>query len=237
MFKIAPHALATLCFLLSTFHCVAQVDVFAGAELGYPLVATPNNTLINAGHISFGMRAGIAYHPETAIFFPSLNLSYGRARLPLQQAGNGVTELRYNYTHVMLDGNFIIHSPKHTWLLYGGIGCSYLAEKGFPPHTGQALSAVIDSTANISKVFPAMNIGFEYGKNIDAGKICYLAVGVNIQYTLLLTGQNTYYMSIAEPNSSKYNSQQGSLSGSLMSPAFYISLHYRLHKKKDSMYL
>ena len=62
--------------------CMGQAEVFVGVEAGYPLLAA-GSKLLNAGQVSAGLRAGVAYKPEDALFFPALMLTYGRAWLPL----------------------------------------------------------------------------------------------------------------------------------------------------------
>ena len=194
---------------------------------------------MNYGQISFGIRAGIAYKPEETQFFPILNLSYGRTRLPLQQFGKNVAALNFNYINVMLNENFIVTFPKSQLFIYGGIGFSYLINRGITVAGtgGETMQATIDSTANINKAFPAMNIGFEYNYGESTGKDLYLTMGLNFQYILLLAGRNTYYINITEPGNNNYP-YHASLTGNVIIPQFYIAIHYKMHRKRgSSMYL
>ncbi len=226
-------------FLFFSFYCKAQIELSTGFEASYPELLNSNNTRMNYGQISFGIRAGIAYNPEETQFFPILNLSYGRTRLPLQQFGKNVAALNFNYINVMLNENFIVTFPKSQLFIYGGIGFSYLINKGITVAGtgGETMQATIDSTANINKAFPAMNIGFEYNYGESTSKDLYLTMGLNFQYILLLAGRNTYYINVAEPGNNNYP-YHASLTGNVISPQFYIAIHYKMHRKRgSSMYL
>ena len=239
MKKYYRHTIGILLCLLISWYCNAQIELSTGFELSYPILLKTNNTTINAGQISFGARVGIAYKPEETQFFPILNVSYGRTRLPLQQFGEDVAALNFNYLNVMLNENFIVTFPKSQLFIYGGIGFSDLMEKGITVsgQAGQTMHAFIDSTANVNKVFPAMNIGFEYNYGESTGKDLYLTMGINIQYILLLADRNTYYIGIAQPGN-KFIYYQPSLTGNVITPQFYIAIHYKMHKKRgSSMYL
>ena len=227
------------CCLFSYAYCHAQIELSSGIDLSYPELLNSNNSKLNYGQISFGIRVGVAYKPAETQFFPILNLSYGRTRLPLQQFGSDVAALNFNYLNTMLNENFIVHFPTSEVFIYGGIGFSYLHNAGITigGPQGETMKAVIDSTANITKVFPAMNIGFEYNYGESKGKDLYLTLGLNFQYIILLSGNNTYNISIDRPNVG-YTHYTTNLQGNLISPGFYIAVHYLLHVgKKGGMYL
>ena len=222
--------------LLCYCYCTAQTELSVGIGLGYPQMVTNNHTVINAGELSSGLHAGIVYKPDELQFFPGLNLSYGNIWLPLQQGGKDIADLKFNYINVMVNENFAINFPKSQLLIYGGIGFLHLAEKGIPvaDRNAKTMQASIDSTANVSKTFPAINIGVEYRVYTDRN--FYLGIGINFQYMLLLAGRNTYYITITEPGNNSYN-YRASLSGSLVNPGVYVAVHYKVHRKKGSMYL
>ena len=69
--------------LFSAVYCNAQIEVSSGIDLSYPELLNSNNSKLNYGQISFGIRVGVAYKPAETQFFPILNLSYGRTRLRL----------------------------------------------------------------------------------------------------------------------------------------------------------
>jgi len=225
--------------LLFSSYCKAQIELSTGFDLSYPVLMNSENKALNYGQITFGVRAGIAYKPAETQFFPILNLSYGRTRLPLQQFGDNVAALNFNYANVMLNENYVAAFPKSELYIYGGIGFSYLTEKGITVagSGGEAMQAAIDSTKNISKVSPALNLGFEYNYGESAGKDLYLTIGINFQYIMLLQGRNTYYINIVEQRS-KNLTFASNLTGNVITPGFYIAIHYKMHKKRgDSMYL
>ena len=239
MVQYIRQVISIIILLLSSCYCKAQIELSTGFDLSYPVLLNSENKMLNAGQISFGVRAGIAYKPDETQFFPILNLSYGRTRLPLQQFGQNVAALNFNYLNAMLNENFIVTFPKSQLFIYGGIGVSYLVNKGITVAGtgGETMHASIDSTANINKAFPAMNLGFEYNYGESTGKDLYLTIGINFQYILLLAGRNTYYINVAEPGYKQYN-YQSSLTGNVISPDFYIAIHYKMRKKKgNSMYL
>ncbi len=165
MIKYVHRAGGIIFSLLFSCYCSAQTELSAGIDLGYPQLITNNNTVINAGEISSGFHAGIAYKPEELQFFPGLNLSYGNIWLPLQQGGKDIADLKFNYINVMVNENFAINFPRSQLVIYGGIGFLHLAEKGIPvaDRNAKTMLASIDSTANVSKTFSAMNIGWSTG--------------------------------------------------------------------------
>ena len=224
--------------LLFASHSVGQIEVSSGIDFNYPLLVNANNARLNYGQVSFGLRAGIAYKPEETQFFPILNLSFGRTRLPLKQLGKNVAALNFNYLNVMLNENYIVHFSKSDLFIYGGVGFTYLMRKSGMTITGdggESMKSSIDSTANVNKVFPAMNIGFEYNYGQSAGKPLYITMGINFQYTLLLKDRNSYFFTIADKGIlTQYSAD---LSGNLINPGFYLAIHYLLHVgKKSSFY-
>ena len=239
MIRYIRQATGIVFFLLLSCYCNAQIELSTGFDASYPELLNSNNTKVNYGQISFGVRVGVAYKPEETQFFPILNLSYGRTRLPLKQFGKNIAALNFNYLNVMLNENFVVTFPKSQLFIYGGIGFSYLINKGITiaGSGGETMQGYIDSTANVNKAFPAMNIGFEYNYGESTGKDLYLTMGINFQYILLLAGRNTYNIHVAEPGNI-VNYYQTSLTGNLISPGFYIAIHYKMHiKKGNSMYL
>ncbi len=229
---------AVICALFLTANCSAQLEVSSGLEVSYPELVNSNNTKLNYGQITFGVRAGVAYKPHDTQFFPILNVSFGRTRLPIKQFGENVAVLNFNYLNVMLNENYVITMPRSEVYIYGGVGFSYLMNQGIQVagRYGETMHASIDSTKNVNNVFPAMNIGFEYNYGESAGKDLYITMGINFQYILLLADRNTYYVSVAAPGNNYYK-YQSNLSGNVISPGFYLAIHYVFRKKKSSFYL
>jgi hypothetical protein len=220
--------------LFSASFCSAQIEVSSGIDLTYPILINSNNSKLNYSQISFGLGFGIAYKPPETQFFPILRTSLGRTKLPLFDFDKNITTLSFNYWNEMLNENFILRFPTSEVFIYGGIGFTYLAQKSIniAGPDGESMKAVIDSTANITHFFPAINIGFEYNYGESAGKPLYLTIGLNFQYVLLLSDRNTYYVSVNKQfvGSDSYTKN---LSGNLITPFFYIAIHYLVpHFKK-----
>jgi hypothetical protein len=212
--------------------CMAQVELSTGIEFGYPMLIN-NNKLVDAGQISSGLKFGVTYKPEEVQFFPTLDCSFGNSRLPLQHMGEHITSLEFNYLNVMLNETYVIRHPRTQLFLYGGIGFSRLKERGVAPGGNETIVTTIDSTLNINKVFPAMNIGFAFDLSEPNDKMLYMTIGVNFRYTFLPPGHNTYYVTVAEQGNN-INNRETSLTGNLIRPDFYIAVHCKLHKKKDN---
>ena len=167
--KNTKHLLVIFCFLLFAPDCIGQIELSSGIDLSYPVLINSTNSKLNYGQLSFGIRAGVAYKPPETQFFPILNLSFGRTRLPLQDFDKNIVALNFDYLNVMLNENFVVRGQNSELYIYGGIGFSYLMRKGITigGTGGQTMKATIDSTANINKAFPAMNIGFEYNSGVS----------------------------------------------------------------------
>lgn len=215
-----------------------QIELSAGIDVNYPVLLNSNNSKLNYGQFTFGMELGIAYKPEETQFFPILKPSFGRSRLPLKEFGKNVAVMDFNYINLMLNENYVVRFTKSELFLYGGIGFSYLNRKAtkIMGSNGENMKLFIDSTANITKVFPAVNVGFEYNYGESAGKDIYITMGLNFQY-VLLGNNNNYFITIKEPGGIEVP-YSTSISGNLISPSFYLAFHYLLHMhRKHSMYL
>ena len=237
--KFLSRILSVIGLLFAATNSHAQWEVSSGIDMSYPILLNSNNTVPNYGQISFGLRFGVAYKPEDVQFFPILTTAFGRTRLPLKQYGTGnVAAINFNYINVMLNEYFVVHFPKSELFIYGGIGFSHLTNKGLVLAGDRAgtMKGTIDSSANVNTMFPAMNLGFEYIWGESTGKDLYLSMGLNFQYILLLDGRNTYYISINDPQNG-ISHYTASLTGNVISPGFYIAIHYIMHHKKGGMYL
>src|SRR4051794_12376102 len=112
MKKSVGQLICVLLMLLSAYQSQAQIEVSTGIDTHYPILFNSNNNKINYGQFSFGVKFGVAYKPPETQFFPILNLTLGRTRLPLKDIGNNVAALNFNYLDVMLNENFIVRLPK-----------------------------------------------------------------------------------------------------------------------------
>ena len=225
--------------LLSSCMAYGQIELSSGIDVNYPVLLNKYNTKMNYGQITFGFNIGVAYKPAETQFFPCLKTGIGRTRVPLKQFGKNVAVLNCNYINEMLNANLVVRGERSETFIYGGIGFSYLANKGIKiaGPGGDAMESRIDSTANINKVFPAMNIGFEYNSSVSMDKDLYLTMGLNIQYILLLQDRNSYFITVRQPPNTT-TSYAAALEGGIISPGVYICIHYMLHgKKKHSFYL
>ncbi len=210
----------------------AQIEVFGEIDMNYPLLFNSNNAVTNYGQISFGPRLGVAYKPDNVQFFPMLSVGMGRTRLPVKQFNTvNVAAINMNYMNVMANENYVVHFINSELDIYGGVGFSYLVYRriNIGGSRGETMKVAVDSVKYPAKFFPAMNIGFEYIYGESQGKDLYLSLGVNFQYILLLKDRNDYYISVNDPQSGISN-YKGSLSGNVISPGFYLSLHYKIHK-------
>jgi hypothetical protein len=225
--------------LLWSGYCMAQFELSSGIDLSYPLLLNKYNSKPNYGQISFGIRFGVAYKPPETQFFPILNISTGRTRLPLLQLDKNVVALNFNYINVMANENYVVRGPKSELYIYGGVGFSYLNRKSLTitGPGGEQMKTTIDSTAYITKTFPAVNLGFEYNYGESAGKDLYLTMGLNFQYIMLLNDRNSYFMTVKDATGT-FTPHAASISGNLITPSFYIAIHYLLHHSgKSKMYL
>ncbi len=229
----------TAALLLLSFFGYSQIELSSGIDINYPFLVNANNTKLTYGQITFGFNIGVAYKPPETQFFPVLKSGFGRTRLPLKQFGKNVAVLSCDYINEMLNANLILRFPNSQVFVYGGIGFSYLKNRGLKitGSGGEAMESFIDSTANVNKIFPAINVGFEVNSGVSADKELYLTWGINLQSILLLQDRNTYYIKVREPNGNTTSYTAG-LTGFVISPGVYISLHYLLHlKKKNGFYL
>jgi hypothetical protein len=235
-FLITIHALAGLLFFTSFAY--GQIELSSGIDINYPLLLNKDNTKISYGQLTFGFNIGVAYKPPETQFFPVLKSSFGRTRLPIKQFGQNVAVINCDYINEMLNENIILRFTNSQLFIYGGIGFSYIKNRGLKVAGpgGETMDSYIDSTANINKVFPAMNIGFEYNSGVSVDKELYLTMGINFQYILLLQDRNSYFITVKQQGA--FNKYSGSLTGGVISPGVYIAIHYLLHlKKKHSFYM
>jgi hypothetical protein len=213
-------------------HSYAQIEVSANLELGYPFMTNQYNSKILYNQLTPGVRLGISYKPEQTQFFPTLHYAFGRTKLPLKEIGKNVAVLELNYQNLMLSGNFVVHYENYSQLyVYGGIGVVQLKNKGLvvSGSDAQLIKARIDSTANIDKRYPAINLGFEYVVGNTMNNNIYISIGANVQYWYFTTNRNNYFLDITEADGNNYIAET-SLAGHAFVPYFYMSLHYMLNE-------
>jgi len=81
-----------------------------------------------------------------------------------------------------------------------------------------------------------MNMGLKYSYGESSDKDFYITMEINLQYLFPFAGNNNYYINVTWPGNNIYY-YASHLSGNLISPCFSITVHYKVHKKKNSMYL
>jgi len=232
--------------VLYSSNCNAQIEFVNSIDFGYPIMINKNNQDFFYKQFSAGISLGVSYKPTNTQFFPTLKVTFGRLRLPLKQFGENVVDLNYNYLDLIINGNYVITfgEKSNTLYLLGGIGFAKLVEKNtfIAGKNGLAMQSYVDSTANISKYFPAINVGFEYVYGQSVNSPVYLCFGVSCQYIYLLNGINTYQVTVNGPqiNDLKLTTN---MEGHAITPMLYIALHYLMGKnlvfwhKHSSFYL
>lgn len=234
------------CIVLIPARSIAQIEVASGVDMSFPELLNTNNTNLYYKQISFGIRLELSYKPENTQFFPTFYYSLGQTILPLKQFENNVSTLAFRYENFILNGNLVVTFENNNSLyLIGGIGITDLKESfpGVSGPSGLAMNSHVDSTANITKIFPAMSLGFEYVYGGSVNRKVYMSMGLTFQYTILFAGENNYYLTIIDAQH-RFVPIAASLSGNLITPNFNITLHYLLgrsiifwQKKKSSYYL
>ncbi len=214
-----------------SFCSPAQIIMSEGFGLCYPEVYT-GQKIINSGLIGFGANVGVVYEPEELQFFPGLTVSYGHVRLPLQESGNNVAAINVNQYGAVAWEHFIpdVFGARHL-LISGGIGLSYIIANGAAPSGNQVRETTIDSTANIRRLFPEMNLALAYCLSGHTDDGFYVTLELNIQYVLLLSGYNNYYVTVEEQGNNIYH-YRSSLAGNLITPWFSIVLHDKIRRHK-----
>lgn len=223
-------------FLLTPFYSQAQLEASANIELGAPYLRNDFNEKLYYGQFTVGMRLGISYKPQNTQFFPTLHYAFGQTKLPLKQLdGRNVAFKRFNYQNLMLSGNLVFnHEERNQLYLYTGIGLVALNDKGtniYGPDRNK-MEVRIDSTANLEKRYPAMNLGFEYvmGAN-DYNNPIYISIGLVVQYWYMYPSptRNYYRLELQDATSTTY--PETYLYGHVFVPFFYMSLHYMLNRE------
>ena len=233
-------ALLLFCRPVSSF---AQIELSNSIDLGYPLLINSFNENTFYEQLAVGMRFGVSYKPSATQFYPTLDYSFGRTRLPLKQFQSNVAYLNYGYSNLMLKGNFVMNVfYTNTLFLSLGIGFDRLKDKGpgISGHNAGQMFIHEDSSANVDKYFPAIGVGLEYVYGESVGQKVFLSVGGDIHCTIFFPERNNYdvYVRDAQRNDVYL---QGAIQGRAFTPSFHITLHYMLgdeiffwdKKKKD----
>ncbi|XZF16588.1 hypothetical protein ACTHGU_10645 [Chitinophagaceae bacterium MMS25-I14] len=214
--------------------CMARFEFSGGPLLTYPVIITSAGTMLNSGHLGAGIRFGVDYNPDRGRFFPSLRLSYGQNRLPLQTDGVNQGALNFSVYSLMLNGAYAGALHERQLVFYSGLGVFNLNRRKTAPSGTENTIVSVDSSANITHFFPAADAGIEY-RGITAGKRFYLTAGMCVNYVWLPDGFNTYNLEISHDN--KIVSTPANFSGHLLIPTIYLAVTYKPKKQKNNWYL
>ncbi|MGN6567271.1 MAG: hypothetical protein ACTHJ0_04930 [Flavipsychrobacter sp.] len=223
----------------------AQVELSNAIEFGYPVLLNKSNSNMFYSQVTGGLRFGISFKPQQTQFFPTLNFSFGRTRLPMAQFEQNVAVINMNYLSLMLHGNFVIPFENgNTLYVLGGIGFTKLKERGLAisGHDALAMSIHLDSVQNANKVFPALGLGFEYVYGSGVNSKVYLSFGFMMQYIYLFAGRNSYYASVVD-DQGRDVPVHGDMTGHVFAPTINITLHWLtgnsiiFWRKRDGRYL
>lgn len=218
--------------LSSATKAAAQIELSNSIEFSCPFLNNANNSKLIYGQFTAGIRLGISYKPTRTQFFPTLNYSVGRTKLPLQQFNNtNVATIDFNYSNLMLYGNFVfsLYDGNSVYLL-GGIGFSRLVHKNLMlsgPGAG-SMSIQLDSTKYIDKLFPAVGVGVEYVYGDAVDKNLYISIGFMLLYTYLYPERNYYSATVNDNNTLIPIS--ANLNGHPITPSINLTLHVLVGK-------
>jgi hypothetical protein len=223
----------------------AQIELSSGIDVNNPFLTNKYSSQLYYKQTDFGLHFGVSYKPTGTQFFPTLNFGFGLYKLPLRSFDNDVAVVNMDYLNLMLNGNYVVTFENDNSLyLIGGIGFAdlkhtYLSVTG---KNSGASQIALDSTANITTIFPAIGLGMEYVYGSAVNQNLYLSMGFYVQYIYLFDDENSYYVTVQNP---QHNSQalNSNLVGHIIVPNFYLSLHFLMGKniifwkKHDSKYL
>lgn len=233
-----------LILLFSAFYSNAQIELSSGIDVNAPVLINHYNSKLYYKQLGFGLHLGVSYKPTQTQFFPTLNFGFGLYKLPLADFDNNVACINMNYMNLILNGNFVLASENdNTVYLIGGIGATSLKHTFPVVSGGHGIPTIsIDSTGDITKLFPTVALGAEYVYGAATNKNLYLSLGLYAEYIYLFNEENNYFFTVRDPQSGS-KQLSSSLTGHIIVPNFYISLHFLLGKniifwkKHDSMYL
>jgi len=216
-----------LVLLFSSTPGEAQIELSNGIEVGYPILTNKYNSNIYYKQVTAGLRFGLSFKPAQTQFFPTLNFSFGRTRLPVQQIGDNVAVANMNYLSLMLNGNFVVPFENgNTLYMLGGIGFTKFTSKGLVLAGPHADAEYIhqDSLNNVTKVFPSIGLGFEYVYGQATNSKIYLSLGLMMQYIYLFADRNEYKGTMEDING-KFHDINASMTGHAFVPMGNITLH------------
>lgn len=224
--------------LIAVLSCIsarvgAQVDVGAGAELGFPLLF--NSFVKGHNHASGvpGARLVVNYTPGEGQFTGSLVAGIAPMILPVVRfnAGQDVLYMNFTSTNLSLLGRFRKVLNNEAELLYGvGVGVNSL--KGnrvqISKRSDNDISRIIEDSSFYNKAtLPAFYMNVEYIRPLNSTSKVYYGIGAQLHYIYFLDQGTKYRVDIIDKNL-QYFSLQPELTGHMLNPMVYVNLYYRL---------
>lgn len=229
--------LILLCFLAATFaKAGAQVDVGAGAEIGFPLMF--NSFVKGHNHASGvpGARVVVNYTPGEGKFTGSLVAGIAPMILPVVRFNAGQDMLYMNFTSLNLSlmGRFRKEFDSGDELLYGvGVGVNSLQGNRvqISKRSDNDIMRVIEDSSFYNKAtLPAFYLNLEYIRPLNSSSKVYYGIGAQLHYIYFLDQGNTYRIDMIDKNL-QYFSLQPELTGHMINPMVFVNLYYRLGKR------
>ena len=224
--------------LIAMLSCIsarvgAQVDVGAGAELGFPLLF--NSFVKGHNHASGvpGARLVVNYTPGEGQFTGSLVAGIAPMILPVVRfnAGQDVLYMNFTSTNLSLLGRFRKVLNNEAELLYGvGVGVNSL--KGnrvqISKRSDNDISRIIEDSSFYNKAtLPAFYMNVEYIRPLNSTSKVFYGIGAQLHYIYFLDQGTKYRVDIIDKNL-QYFSLQPQLTGHMLNPMVYVNLYYRL---------
>ncbi|HEY9176228.1 MAG TPA: hypothetical protein VIN07_00995 [Flavipsychrobacter sp.] len=213
----------------------AQVDIGAGAELGFPLMF--NSFVKGHNHASAvpGARLAINYTPGEGSFTGSLIAGVAPMILPVVRFNAGQDVLYMNFTSMNLSllGRFRKEMSNDAELLYGiGVGVNSL--KGnrvqISKRSDNDIMRVIEDSSFYNKAtLPAFYLNLEYIRPLKSNSKLYYGIGAQLHYIYFLDQGASYRVDMIDKNM-QYFSLQPELKGHMLNPMVFVNLYYRLGK-------
>lgn len=221
-------------FLLSSLSnsVVAQVEVGAGIDFGFPLMFNSKVKGHNHALGSPGANAILSYTPKGASFTGTVKVGVSRLMLPVERFNpQDVLYMNFTSTNISLLGRFCKQLTNDAILLFGpGVGVNVI--KGSSVQVSRSsenkiLNILEDSTVYNKTTVPSFYLNMEYMKPVKAGSRWFYGFGVQLHYIYFLDQGTTYRVDVIDE---KYNyySLEPELKGHMLNPVLFANLYYRL---------
>lgn len=226
-----------LAVVFSISNAKAQVDIGAGAEMGFPLMF--NGFVKGHNHASWvpGARLVANYTPGNGTFTGSLVAGVAPMILPVVRFNAGQDVLYMNFTNInfSLLGRLRKTLPNESELLYGiGIGVNSLTGKRvqISKRSENEISRIIEDSSFYNKAtLPAVYLNIEYIRPLNASSKVYYGIGAQLHYIYFPDQGSQYRVDVIDKNL-QYFTLQPELTGHMLNPMVYINLYYRPGKNR-----